>query len=454
MLKNEKKCMNESSPYINQQRRDYGLYVIRLRALPHAADGLKSSGRRILWVARDGHKYKSATLAANTMPIHPHQSPESVVDTLAAPFGNNITLLEGDGAFGTLLEPTASAASRYTQVKITNFTKDVMFADIDIIPMIENYDGNEMEPKHFLPLVPMPLVNPSSGTAIGFASEILARPLKDIINLQIDHLEGKKISKAPAPYFLPIDSKCYKQEKQEKGGIAYYFRGYFETIDKSTIRVTKLPYGLVHSKFVEELDFLINDPKKKEETVIDYEDSSRDTINILVKFKRGYLATIDEDDLMKKLGLIARTIENFNVIDFSGNRVWNTDPIELIKEFTDWRLGWYKTRYERLQSLLKEEIQRYEDILVAIKHWEKRTPKDKKSRETLKDFIKKIGVVNVDYIADLPVYRFTVEEEEKVEEKLAAAKKQLQEYKDLLTNEGKRRKVYVNELNAVLKKYA
>ncbi len=441
--------MNKSSPYINEQRRDYGLYVIQLRALPHAADGLKSSGRRILWVARDGHKYKSATLAANTMPIHPHASPESVVDTLAAPFGNNIPLLEGDGAFGTLLEPTASAASRYTQVKVTNFTKEVVFADIDIIPMIENYDGNEMEPKHFLPLVPMPLVNPSSGVALGFASDILPRPLKDIIRLQVEHLEGKKITKAPIPYFAPLDNKSYQQE-ETPNGIAYYFRGYFETIDKSTIKVTKLPYGLVHSKFCEKLDALI----EKDENFLDYEDSSRDTINMTIKFKRGYLAGIDEDELMKKIGLITRTIENFNVIDFSGNRVWNTNPIELIKDFTDWRLVWYKTRYERLQRLLQEEVQKYKDILLAIKKDVGGLIRKIKSRTELKELLDEMGIVHLDYIADFPIYRFTVEEKEKVEEKLALALKQLQEYKDLLASESKRRKVYVTELNEVLKKYA
>jgi len=91
------------SEYVNEQRREYSLYVLQSRAIPSIADGLKAAGRRVLWTAKDGKKHKSATLAGATMPIHPHASPEGAINTLAAPYGNNIPLLHGDGAFGLSL---------------------------------------------------------------------------------------------------------------------------------------------------------------------------------------------------------------------------------------------------------------------------------------------------------------------------------------------------------------
>jgi len=157
------------------------MYVMQFRSIPCVTDGLKAGGRRVLWTARDGHKYKSATLAGATMPIHPHASPESAIDTLAAPYGNNIPMFSGDGAFGTLINPTAYGASRYTSVKVSKFTQDVVFRDIEVVPMKENYDGTLEEPVHFLPLVPVALINPSDGIAIGFATNILPRALNDII---------------------------------------------------------------------------------------------------------------------------------------------------------------------------------------------------------------------------------------------------------------------------------
>ena len=102
------------STYVNDQRREYSLYVLQMRAIPHVADGLKAAARRVLWTARNGKHFKSATLAGATMPIHPHAAPEGAINTLAAPYGNNIPLLKGEGAFGTLLRPTAYGASRYT----------------------------------------------------------------------------------------------------------------------------------------------------------------------------------------------------------------------------------------------------------------------------------------------------------------------------------------------------
>ena len=155
-----------SSNYINDQRKEYSLYVLQMRAIPHAADGLKAAARRVLWTAKNGSKFKSATLSGATMPIHPHAAPESTINTLAAPYGNNVPLLKGDGAFGTLLNPTAYGASRYTSVSLSAFTKDVLFRDIEIIPLVDNYDETQREPKHFLPLVPVVLMNPQEGIAV------------------------------------------------------------------------------------------------------------------------------------------------------------------------------------------------------------------------------------------------------------------------------------------------
>ncbi len=113
-----KKVEVADSGYVKEQRREYSLYTLQSRAIPHAADGLKAAARRVLWTARDGHKYKSATLAGATMPIHPHASPDSAINTLAAPYSNNLPLLKGYGAFGTLLNPTAYGATRYTSVSV------------------------------------------------------------------------------------------------------------------------------------------------------------------------------------------------------------------------------------------------------------------------------------------------------------------------------------------------
>ncbi len=433
-----------SSEYIDQERKAYSLYVLQQRAIPHAADGLKAGARRVLWTARDGKKYKSASLAGATMPIHPHQAPEGAVNTLAAPYGNNIPLLDGDGAFGTLLNPTAYGASRYTSCKVSEFTKDVMFKDIEIVPMIENYDGTLMEPKHFLPLIPISLLNPSEGIAVGFASSILPRELLSIVNEQIRYMEKNEIHE-DLPAFEPTNQWAQDWIEDKNGNVKYVFKGMVERIKTTEVRIYGLPYGLVHEKYIDFLGKLEDDDKIKS-----FEDNSRDKFDITVVFKKGFLRTMEDDDLLEYLGLINNVSENMNLIDFDGERVIKTNFADMIQHFTDWRLGFYKTRYERLKGLLEQDIQKYKDILRAIAKNVGGVAKKIQNRSELKAFLEEIGIVYIDYIADLPVYRFTAEEKEKVEEKLKQANETMKWYNKLLKSENERKKIYVMELKEIL----
>jgi DNA gyrase subunit A len=432
----------KSSEYINQQRRDYSLYVLQSRAIPHAADGLKAAARRVLWIARDGKKRKSATLAGECMPLHPHASPEGAVNTLAAPYGNNIPLIKGDGAFGTLLDPTAYGASRYTSATISKFTDDVVMRDIEIIPMVENYDSTLQEPDHFLPLIPIVLLNPQEGIAVGFATDILPRSLPDIINSQISYLSGKGF-REPKPTFTPT-----KQRAFANGNDKWTFVGEIKKEGAVDVRVTNLPYGLTHPKFIDKLIKM-----QEAELINDYEDNSQDNYDILVTFKKGSLTGKSEEEILALLGLTTSLSENMNVIDFDGKRVWAATYVDLIQKFCDWRLGWYKKRYERLASLLNEEIRRYQDIILVIeKNFSSMITKFD-SRAEMKEYLQQMGVVYVDYIADLPIYRFTEEEYKKVKDKLDEALAKMKEYKQLLKSEDDRRTIYVNELKEVLTKY-
>lgn len=437
----------ESSDYILNERRAYSLYVMQSRAIPASTDGLKAGGRRALWTARDGKKYKTATLAGATMPIHPHAECSSSINTLAAPYGNNIPLFKGDGAFGTLINPTAYGASRYTSVSTSAFTNDVLFKDIEIVPMMENYDSTLEEPVHFLPLVPTVLLNPSEGIAVGFATNILPRSLDDLIDAQIAYLKKGKVPTDITPKFSPIDAVAHSREETERG-VAYYFNGRCEAKDTSTLVITSLPYGQTHEKVVSKLDDLI-----EKGIVTDFTDRSKDKINIEVKFKRGYLKAVEETDLLKMLGLTIRHIENLNVLDFTGQVIWSTNPSDLITAFTDWRLTWYVNRYERLRDLLQIDLQRYYDIRTAIENNVGGVARKIQSRSELKELLQELGIISLDYIADLPVYRFTEEERIKNEKRIEEAEAQMREYQELLASEDKRRQVYVSELQEVLTNY-
>ena len=434
------KIIPVNSKYVEDQMRDYAIYVIEDRALPHASDGLKAATRRVLWTASDGKKYKSLTLAGATAPLHPHGQPDSAINTLAAYYGNNVPLLKGDGSFGTLLIPNAYGASRYTSVTISKFSKDVLLRDIDIIPMVENYDSTLMEPKHFLPLVPLLLVNPQEGVAVGFASTIFSRNPEHIIKQQIEYLQGKIPTKQLVPTFLPQNQIAVDSETKNNT-IKWIFKGEIEILNTTEVIVKNLPYGLVHEDFISRIIQMIDDDK-----LVKYVDDSVDYYKIKLTFKRGSIKEIGEDNLLQYLGLVKSVSENFTILDFSGVKVWKTDTIEYIQKFTDWRLGWYVNRFERLKNIALFDLQKYKDIIRAIDKNLGGLSKKLRDKQELREFCEEVGIVNVEYIADLPIYRFTEEEKEKVQEKIKEVNLDIAKYNKLLSSENDRRDIYVNEL--------
>jgi DNA gyrase subunit A len=261
--------------------------------------------------------------------------------------------------------------------------------------------------------------------------------------VQIAHLSGKKITTELRPVFNPINAVAVSME-----GRAAFFEGEYEEVNAVTIRITNLPYGQTHEKVVTQLEKLLDGG-----TIVDYTDRSKDKINIEVKFKKGVLRTMDRKDVLKAMALSVKQNENLNVLDFTGEGVWSAEPLDLVKKFTDWRLTWYVKRYERLRDLLKIDLQRYYDIRCAIKNNVGGLAKKIHNRGELKDVLTELGIVYIDYIADLPVYRFTEEENEKNEDRIAEAEAQLKEYEGILADPAKRVEIYVKELNEVLTKY-
>ena len=235
-------------------------------------------------------------------------------------------------------------------------------------------------------------------------------------------------------------------EETNNGNIAYTFHGVVSNYRGTTsVIVQALPYGLSHEKFIDHLDNL-----KETGIIIDYEDRSKDRYEIEVKFKRGK----KEGSGKAQLKLISREVENLTLIDLDSESVLTVDPIEAIRLFTKWRLSWYLRRYKRLHTDLSVQIQKYEDTLLAIEGNIGSTARNLiKSRADLLVFLGENGIVHTDYIANLPVYRFTRDEAKKVEDKLEDALSLLKHYKKLIGSKDERKKIYISELREVVKNY-
>jgi DNA gyrase/topoisomerase IV subunit A len=335
-----------SSAYILDTSRDYSIYVCESRAIPKVADGLKDAQRKALWLVRNrADKIKTVSLAGEMISsglyLHGDQSAAGSISMLAAPYVNNVPLLEGIGSFGTRVAPVDGiGAPRYTYVKRGKSASELMFPDLSIVPLKENYDGSTMEPVHFLPLIPTVLLNGVSGIAVGWSTEILPRSFKSLVDATLAVLDGKKIKRiAPAYDRYDVAVKHLEENTWE-------FTGKVEIKDTSTVRVTELPPELTLEKFKERLNTYEDEGK-----INTYVDRSTKTIDITIKFGRGGVRGWNEQRVIDFLKLKQKKSERIVVIDWSGSAIRQYESAEkLIEDFVAWRFGWYTTRYQNMMD--------------------------------------------------------------------------------------------------------
>ena len=163
----------------------YSMAVIIGRAIPSLTDGMKPVQRRILtameWLRLkpEGRYMKSARVEGEVMgKLHPHGSSYGAMVTLAAPWNNNLPLIDGHGNWGSSTDGAAS--SRYTECKLSSFAWECLLDDSDTWQTVDNYDGTLQEPTELNVKIPAVLLNGQEGIGVGFATKIPPHSLRDI----------------------------------------------------------------------------------------------------------------------------------------------------------------------------------------------------------------------------------------------------------------------------------
>ena len=175
----------------------------------------------------------------------------------------------------------------------------------------------------------------------------------------------------------------------------------------------------------------------------------------ILEFKRAALKNKNGEFAARKLGLTTGVTERIIVLDSvtSQSVVEYSDAAKFITDYTNWRLSFYPTRYERLIQLNLNEMSRLNDVILAIDNDLGGQAKNVKNKSELVDFITKIGVIDVEYISSLPVYRFTEEEYNKAKDRIAELENQNQDYQDIINDVARQKTIYISELKEIKKKY-
>ena len=182
---------------VNTSFLEYASYVIRDRAIPNLADGLKPVQRRILWALHekdDGRFIKVANVVGHAMQYHPHGD-ASIGDALVV-LTNKRYLIEGQGNYGNIFTGDVAAAPRYIECRLTELARTEVFND-EITEFIPSYDGRNKEPITLPCKLPLLLMLGTEGIAVGMSSRILSHNFPELLEAQIAILKKQPFKCLP-----------------------------------------------------------------------------------------------------------------------------------------------------------------------------------------------------------------------------------------------------------------
>ena len=230
---------------------DYASYVILESAVPAIEDGLKPVQRRILHAMKemdDGRFNKVANIIGQAMQYHPHGD-ASIGDALVN-LGQKDLLIETQGNWGDVRTGDDAAAARYIEARLSKFALEVAF-NAKTTQWQLSYDGRKNEPVTLPMKFPLLLAQGADGIAVGLSTKILPHNFCELIEASIKYLRGKKFELYPD--FQTggmIDVTDYNQGK--RGG-KVKVRAHIEEVDKKTLAIKSVPYGVTTSQLMDSI---------------------------------------------------------------------------------------------------------------------------------------------------------------------------------------------------------
>lgn len=200
-----------------------------------------------------------------------NSSLEGSINKLAREFNTSENLLEGEGFFGTPVNPNPAQA-RYTDIKL----KQNIYEDLKIYKHLNELDDDDKY-KYLNILYPMGLLTSVVGIAVGYKTLILPRKKEDILNF----LAGKR--KTVRPSFMNYEGKIRKITGENS---SWLLEANLEVDElKQEIMITDLPPLMKQLSFIKKLDKLKDDLYNERGDKITILNYSSDKSKFLIKYK-------------------------------------------------------------------------------------------------------------------------------------------------------------------------
>ncbi len=328
---------------------EYASYVIRDRAIPNLADGLKPVQRRILWALHekdDGRFIKVANVVGHTMQYHPHGD-ASIGDALVV-LANKRYLIEGQGNFGNIFTGDPAAAPRYIECRLTELARTELIND-EITDFVPSYDGRNKEPITLPCKLPLTLMLGTEGIAVGLSARILPHNFPELLEAQIAILKKQPFKCLPDfPTGGLMDARDYQDGK---GSVKV--RARIKVKDESTVLITEIPPGTTTDSLMTSIEDAARKGKLKVKSINDF---TSENVEIEIKCPSG----VDAEKMVDALYAFTdcETTIASRIVIIKDNRPVELTVSEVLRENTT-----------QLVTILKRELELREKQLLDELHY-------------------------------------------------------------------------------------
>ena len=451
----------------------YAMSVIVSRAIPEI-DGFKPSHRKLLYTMYKmglltGSRTKSANIVGQTMRLNPHGD-QAIYETMVRLAKGNESLLhpfvDSKGNFGKVYSrDMAYAASRYTEAKLAPICAE-LFRDLDCdaVDFVDNYDNTMKEPALLPTTFPNVLVSANQGIAVGMASQICGFNLGEVCDTTIAYLKNPDhdiASTLLAPDFptggeLICDMDALRKVYETgRGGIKLRSRWRYDK-KENLIEIYEIPYSTSIEAILDKVAELMNAGKIRE--INDMRDETDlSGLKLTIDLKRG----VDPEKLMQKLFKLTPLQDtvscNFNILIAGMPRVMGVG--EVLEEWSAWRTESVRRRVYFILQKKKDKLhllQGLKRILLDIDKAIAIIRETEEEAEVIPNLMIGFGIdqVQAEYVAEIKLRNINKEYILKRVAETAELADEIADLEDTLAKPGRIRKIIIDELTAVRKKYA
>jgi len=335
-----------------------------VRSIPNFVDGLKPSQRKVIFACIKKNLYsemKVSQLSGYVSEVssyhHGEASLQDTIINLAQNFvgSNNVNLLEPVGQFGSrLFGGKDSASPRYIFTNLSkNFKELFNIDDFNLLEYLDD-DGFSIEPRYYVPNLPLILINGAKGIGTGFSTDIPCFNPKDIKDRLLKLVENEDCEiEELTPWYKGFTGKILKSESNK-----WTTHGVYE-VKSNKILITELPIGTWTEDYKIFLDKL-----ETEETIYSYKNNSTDTtINFELSLPLEIIVEwTNNGEIEKKLKLMSHiSAKNMYVFDENNKIVKMESAEEIVYRFWRIRNEYYIKRQNYIIKKIKYEL----DIITS-----------------------------------------------------------------------------------------